>query len=210
MIKDSLKINRSKASISQEKLAEVMQVSRQTISKWENGETYPSTKHILMLAKILDCSVDELVNTRTTKNDSLCTIEIFSDKTNQAVSEKRHHYLIWFFAAITFLLVGVGGLIINHNVLTNDVKNIGFNKIIDGSLNSAFNAFEQAGYTEHKVIGYGITKDDIFFIKCSLDGTNGPCAALVYFCETSEGDFYKCEYLEKSEFVPEGRYYEVG
>ena len=38
-----------------------MQVSRQTISKWENGETYPSTGHVLELAEILGCRVDELI-----------------------------------------------------------------------------------------------------------------------------------------------------
>ena len=60
--KDNLRKQRTKANLSQEGLAFKMSVSRQTISKWENGDTYPSTEHILMLAKILDCSMDNLID----------------------------------------------------------------------------------------------------------------------------------------------------
>ncbi len=52
---------RTNAGVSQEKLAEKMSVARQTISKWENGETYPSTEHILKLSEVLDCNVGDLV-----------------------------------------------------------------------------------------------------------------------------------------------------
>lgn len=52
---------RTDAGISQEKLAEKMSVARQTVSKWENGETYPSTGHILKLSETLGCNVGDLV-----------------------------------------------------------------------------------------------------------------------------------------------------
>lgn len=56
--KDNLRKYRSLARLSQESLADELSVSRQTVSKWENGDTYPSTKHIFMLSKILKCNVD--------------------------------------------------------------------------------------------------------------------------------------------------------
>lgn len=53
---------RKKNTLSQEKLAEKIGVTRQTISKWELGETSPDLKQANLLAKILKVSLDELAN----------------------------------------------------------------------------------------------------------------------------------------------------
>ena len=43
---------RKSAKISQEKLAEEVGVSRQSVSKWENGESYPEMDNMLKICKI--------------------------------------------------------------------------------------------------------------------------------------------------------------
>lgn len=48
--------------LSQKVLAEKIGVTRQTISKWELGETYPDIKQAKELSKIFNISLDELVN----------------------------------------------------------------------------------------------------------------------------------------------------
>lgn len=53
---------RKKNGLSQEELAEKVGVTRQTISKWELGETSPDLKQSRELSKILNISLDELVN----------------------------------------------------------------------------------------------------------------------------------------------------
>lgn len=53
---------RKKANLSQEKLSELLGVSRQTISKWETGETSPDLKQAASLSKIFNVSLDELVD----------------------------------------------------------------------------------------------------------------------------------------------------
>lgn len=53
---------RKKNNLSQEQLAEKMGVARQTISKWELGETSPDLKQAKELSKIFKVSLDELVN----------------------------------------------------------------------------------------------------------------------------------------------------
>lgn len=53
---------RHKNNLSQEELAEKVGVSRQTISKWELGETSPDIKQSKELSKIFNISLDELVN----------------------------------------------------------------------------------------------------------------------------------------------------
>lgn len=53
---------RKKNNLSQESLAEKVGVARQTISKWELGETAPDIKQAKELSKIFNVSLDELVN----------------------------------------------------------------------------------------------------------------------------------------------------
>ena len=62
---------RKKNNLSQEDLAEKLGVARQTISKWELGETSPDLKQSHELSKIFNISLDELTNNEKTikKND---------------------------------------------------------------------------------------------------------------------------------------------
>ena len=53
---------RKKNNLSQEDLAEKVGVARQTISKWELGETSPDLKQSKELSKIFNVSLDELVD----------------------------------------------------------------------------------------------------------------------------------------------------
>ena len=46
--------------ITQEKMAEIMQVSRQSVSKWENDEMIPELTKMIKLADVLEVSLDEL------------------------------------------------------------------------------------------------------------------------------------------------------
>ena len=51
---------RKKAGYSQEKLAELMNVSRQAVTKWESGKANPDTENLIRLAEIFGVSLDEL------------------------------------------------------------------------------------------------------------------------------------------------------
>ena len=51
--------------ITQDELAEKLDVSRQSISKWENGECMPEAEKLIKLADILDISLDELTGRET-------------------------------------------------------------------------------------------------------------------------------------------------
>ena len=60
---DNLKLIRKNKNMSQELLAEKMNVSRQSVSKWENGEAYPEMNNILELCKIFHCKINDLIHT---------------------------------------------------------------------------------------------------------------------------------------------------
>ena len=57
----NLRTLREKRKLSQEDLARKLQISRQSISKWEQGISYPSILYLVPLTKILDCTLEELL-----------------------------------------------------------------------------------------------------------------------------------------------------
>ena len=60
-ISEQIRVNRKKICASQEDLAERVYVSRQTISSWENGKSYPDLQSLLLLSEIFSISLDELI-----------------------------------------------------------------------------------------------------------------------------------------------------
>ena len=56
-----LKEHRMRCAMTQEFVAESMGVSRQAVSKWENGTADPSTSNLLKLAKLYGISPEELI-----------------------------------------------------------------------------------------------------------------------------------------------------
>ena len=53
---------RKECGISQEKLAEILGVSRQSVSKWETGEAMPDLNKLLLISKTFNVSTDWLLS----------------------------------------------------------------------------------------------------------------------------------------------------
>ncbi len=58
---ETLKSHRTRSGMTQEFVAESLGVSRQAVSKWENGTSSPSTANLLALAKLYGISAAELL-----------------------------------------------------------------------------------------------------------------------------------------------------
>ena len=58
---EALKVHRTACKMTQEFVAEHLGVSRQAVSKWENGTSDPSTSNLLALAKLYSISAEELL-----------------------------------------------------------------------------------------------------------------------------------------------------
>lgn len=58
---EALKARRTAANYTQEYVAETLGVSRQAVSKWENGTSEPSTANLMALARMYQVTVDELL-----------------------------------------------------------------------------------------------------------------------------------------------------
>lgn len=60
-VEERLKFYRVRSGMSQDQVAEEINVSRQTISKWENGKSSPDVDSIVRLADLYNISLDELL-----------------------------------------------------------------------------------------------------------------------------------------------------
>ena len=59
--KDIILELRTKNGLSQDELAEKVYVTRQAVSRWETGETTPSTEALKLLSKLFDVSINTLL-----------------------------------------------------------------------------------------------------------------------------------------------------
>lgn len=62
MISRNLKSLRKKNQYTQEEIAEKINVSRQSVAKWENGESNPDIESCIKLANLYNVKLDDLVN----------------------------------------------------------------------------------------------------------------------------------------------------
>jgi len=59
---ENLRRIRRENNLSQEQLAEKLGVSRQAVSKWESGQSYPEMDKMLLICKLFNYDIDELMN----------------------------------------------------------------------------------------------------------------------------------------------------
>lgn len=59
---EKLSLLRKRRGMTQLELAEELNVSRQAVSRWEQGISNPSTENMVRIGKLLDVSIDTLVN----------------------------------------------------------------------------------------------------------------------------------------------------
>ena len=64
---------RTNANLSQSELGKMVNVSNKAISKWENGNAYPTSKTLSKLAKIFGVSIDEMFKTIESKSERQIT-----------------------------------------------------------------------------------------------------------------------------------------
>ena len=67
---DKLAKQRKDNNLSQEQLAEKLGVSRQAVSKWESGSSYPDMEKIIQISNILNCTLENLLDDGTIKEGS--------------------------------------------------------------------------------------------------------------------------------------------
>lgn len=67
---NKIQMLRKQKGISQEKLAEIMGISRQAVAKWEVGQSYPDMDNLIVLSDLFRISVDKLIRDKDKENCS--------------------------------------------------------------------------------------------------------------------------------------------
>ncbi|RIO64616.1 XRE family transcriptional regulator, partial [Staphylococcus haemolyticus] len=90
---EKLKQERKRLNLSQEDLANKINISRQSISKWELEKGYPNIETLIELSEVFDITVDELL-----KGDDFLKDKIVED------SKKLNHPLLFSIGEVIGLL----------------------------------------------------------------------------------------------------------
>ena len=94
--------SRKKNGLSQEQLGEKVNVTRQTISNWELEETAPNPEQLKLLSKVLNVSVDDLID-NDLQNVVLSKIKM-TEKQTRTIKKILKGFLIGF---IIFLVIDI-------------------------------------------------------------------------------------------------------
>ena len=98
-----IKKYRRSLNLSQEELAEKVYVTRQTISNWENGKSYPDIHSLLLLSSLFNVSLDQLI-----KGD----IETMKEMINEQEVKKFNYYRNIFTIHLLILMISAAPLFI--------------------------------------------------------------------------------------------------
>lgn len=97
--KDVVLALRTKMGLSQDELAEKLFVTRQAVSRWENGETVPNTETLKLLSKFFDVSINTLLGSPQTLICQCCGMPLedsnISKETDGTFNEE---YCKWCYA----------------------------------------------------------------------------------------------------------------
>ncbi len=86
---------RNKNNLSQEELAEVLDVSRQSISKWENDKAYPEMTRLLFMSDYFDVSLDYLMRGIEKENNEEKVTADDADKNSNDKYKTKNILLVW-------------------------------------------------------------------------------------------------------------------
>lgn len=101
--KDVILELRNKTGLSQEELAEKLYVTRQAVSRWENGETVPNTETLKLLSNFFDVSINTLLGTPRQLICQCCGMPLEDNTTSKEPNgDFNEEYCKWCYSDGTF------------------------------------------------------------------------------------------------------------
>lgn len=194
---DKILLERKKAQLSQDDLAEMVNVSRQSISLWETNQTLPSLDNLLTLSKIFHISLDELCsnqnNNEEQRNINYVRIDSFLEKGDFAsANELVERMLLRDDISYKTYLYKI--LIDNKLKSLEDLRLININLYDDKYFRLAYNLSDGENKKELKFLGDQSKKRFI-----NLNNEKLSNLALLYEKKKSYGKAYRCYKLLNKE-----------
>lgn len=124
MLCDRLKKERKINNYSQEQIAEILGVSRQTIVRWENGTSSPSIENLKILAELYNTSINSLIDSEDSNlplKEEKPNPTPSSDDTN---TKPINIYILLFLTIISSLICPLGIITAIYSIIWSRNKNI--------------------------------------------------------------------------------------
>jgi transcriptional regulator with XRE-family HTH domain len=113
MFGENLKILRQEKGMSQEILAQKLNIVRQTVSKWEKGLSVPDAEMLVDIAELFEVPVSELlgvkINNEKEINEVAAQLALLNE---QLAGKSRHGRKIWKRVLITIGVILVAGIVL--------------------------------------------------------------------------------------------------
>ena len=108
MINENIRQVRQNASLTQEQLASKLGVTRQTISKWENGISVPDADIVSKMASILDVHVNEILGCDVSEVENKNSEKILAVLNEDLAKKNQFTKALMKIIKIVLILMGVG------------------------------------------------------------------------------------------------------
>ncbi len=182
MLSENIKKFRKSNNMSQDELAEELEVTRQSVSLWETGQTQPSLDNIVALAKLFNVSTDDLLTDGNLKS-------IGGEKTMCEKKNKRIYILIGCIVVIAVLLA----VVLLWKFGNSDSSNTSNMDSGDAEVVvSEKNIEDLYDYLKNFVVQNGTTNGDYCYYSKTADNYGGNAAedfSLYYWGDTDTIEF---------------------
>jgi transcriptional regulator with XRE-family HTH domain len=118
---EKLKEERITKGWTQDELAEKLFVSRQSVSKWENGLNYPNIEIIIKISDLFGLTIDELL-----RSDDELTKQVIKESKQLAHPKLKFTFDVLFLVGVVLLMIKIGVLILNK-IASLDIALLGGN-----------------------------------------------------------------------------------
>lgn len=140
---------RKKAKLSQEQLAEKIEVTRQTISNWELGETNPDIVQAKRIAEVFNISLDELTNNDSSDSLIIDNLQVLS-KTNRRTMIISNVSLFLIILSIAAILIFILNIYFTNTVSANSFS-ITTKCILDGKVTTYTISYDANNFITNKI-----------------------------------------------------------
>ena len=182
-----IKEQRIKIGLSQSMLAEKMHVSREAVSKWENGHNLPDASIMLQLAEVLNVTVDDLL--------------VGEKKDNRPVNEvlKRKNKLTWILIPVIVLAVMCSLVFRTYYLSSNNTINIEREAVYSPESEQEIGRIYYFEY-DHKLLKWY----EMESVEMEIDGHKVLLFSLKYkpFTANQKSDFEVLSYVKYSQSKP--------
>lgn len=194
-------IKRKESGLSQEKLGELFNVSRQTVYKWEADLAVPELDKLKGMAELFGVSLDYLINGKEEKKQ-------LKTETNPKIRKLFITVVLLLIGISVFLLISLNGLKNDYLNLKNSVDNM--NVYVNNRINSIVRSLENTMSTYSSLsVDYAVEEikadqDRLYFKASYLPKTISDETRAVFHCSSNDESYdFEAVLNDKSYFVAE-------